>query len=250
VIKIKSALEIEKMRKAGKLAFEVLNLAAESVKAGISTQDINDICHEYTLKKGAKSAPLNYHGFPKSICTSVNNVVCHGIPSPKHILKEGDIINCDITVLLDGYHGDTSKTFMIGEVPQKTRDLVERTEKAMYIGIESVKPNAYFGDIGENIDNFLKPFAYGIVRDLSGHGIGKEFHEDPQVIHHKQRDRGQKMKPGMIFTVEPMINMGTYHVYTDTTDNWTVYSADKSLSAQFEHTVLVTDTGYEILTKE
>lgn len=249
MINIKSESEIESMRKAGKLAAQVLNLAETLIEEGVSTQKINDICHQYTIDKGAISAPLNYQGFPKSVCTSVNNVVCHGIPSPATILKNGDIINVDITVIVEGFHGDTSRTFMVGDVDPQTQELVKKTQEAMYVGIECVKPNAFFGDIGRHIERFIKPLGYGIVRDLSGHGIGKKFHEDPTVMHHKTRDKGKRMKPGMTFTIEPMINIGSYEVYTDSHDGWTVYTRDSSMSAQFEHTVLVTDSGYEILTQ-
>jgi methionyl aminopeptidase len=248
MILIKSDSEIIKMRKAGQLAAKVLKYAETLIRPGISTLEINDKVHEYTLKRGAKSAPLNYHGFPKSICTSINNVVCHGIPSPSQILKDGDIINIDITVILDEFHGDTSRTFFVGNVSSETQEFVKRVEKAMYIGIEQVRPNAFFGDIGAAIEKYIKPFNYGIVKDLSGHGIGRNFHEDPMVMHHKQKSKGKRMKPGMTFTIEPMINMGTWEVTTDKADGWTVTTNDKSLSAQFEHTVLVTQNGYEILT--
>jgi methionyl aminopeptidase len=250
MILIKSKSEIEKMRIAGKLAAEVLNYAGTLVAPGISTEEINDKCHKMTLERGALSAPLNYHGFPKSICTSVNNIVCHGIPSPTQILKDGDIINLDITVILDGFHGDTSRTFYVGNVRPEIIEFVERTEKAMFEGIKTVRPNAFFGDIGVSIHNYLEPFGYGIVKDLCGHGIGLKFHEEPMVMHHKQKQKGKRMKAGMIFTIEPMINMGTWEVATDQTDGWTVYSKDGSLSAQFEHTILVTETGYDILTLE
>ena len=248
MISIKSEGEIKKMRLAGKLAAEVLNMIEPHVKEGISTEELNDICERYTKDKGAISAPLNYNGFPKSICTSVNDVVCHGIPAKHIILKSGDIVNVDITVILDGYHGDTSRTFIVGDVSEAIEQLVQRTHEAMYVGIEKVRPNAFFGDIGAAIDKFIRPFSYGIVRDYCGHGIGAVFHEEPSVLHYKSRDKGKRMKPGMTFTVEPMINMGNYQVVTDDQDGWTVTTKDGSLSAQFEHTVLVTNSGYEILT--
>lgn len=248
MIKIKSQSEIEKMRRAGKLAAEVLNLAESLIEDGISTQKINDICHNYTIEKGALSSTLNYNGFPKSLCSSINNVVCHGIPSEAQILKNGDIVNIDITVTLDGYFGDTSRTFIVGEVDRETELLVDRTREAMMIGIESVRPNAFFGDIGKVITKFIKPFGYGIVEDFCGHGIGSEFHEEPTVLHYKSRDKGKRMKPGMCFTIEPMINMGSHETYVDQHDGWTAYTKDGSLSAQFEHSILVTPTGYEILT--
>ncbi len=248
MIKIKSTSEIEKMRRAGKLAAEVLNYAGTLIAEGVSTQKINDLCHQYTVERGAKSAPLNYHGFPKSICTSVNHVVCHGIPNDHQILKDGDIVNVDITVILDGFHGDTSRTFIVGDTDQATRELVDRTYESMMEAIKIVRPNVFFGEIGKTIEKFIKPFGYGIVRDFCGHGIGNEFHEDPMVMHYKSRDRGKRMKAGMCFTIEPMINMGTHETYVDSKDGWTAYTRDGSLSAQFEHTILVTDTGYEILT--
>ncbi len=248
-ISIKSAKEIDKMRQAGKLAAQVLDMIEPYVKPGVSTLELNNICDEFTLKHGAISAPLNYRGFPKSICTSINNVVCHGIPSAKEILKDGDIVNLDITVKMNGYHGDTSRTFLVGKGhPVSTIQLVERTYNAMMIGIQQVKAGAYFGDIGSAIDDYISPFGYGIVRDLTGHGIGSTFHEEPQVFHHKQIFRGARMKAGMIFTIEPMINAGSYEVDFDKKDKWTVRTVDHSLSAQFEHTILVTDTGCEILT--
>lgn len=248
-IPIKSAEEIEKMKNAGKLAAELLVMIEPYVVPGVSTLALNDRIHAYTEKHGALSAPLNYKGFPKSCCTSINNVVCHGIPSATDILKDGDIINIDVTVKLEGYHGDTSKTFFVGNVSHEIQEFVSRVEEAMYIGIKCVRPNQYFSEIGNRIHRFIKPYNYGIVRALGGHGIGKNFHEEPFVTHHKTGQRGEKMKPGMIFTVEPMINASAnYDVYIDAEDKWTVFTKDQAISAQFEHTVLVTDTGVEILT--
>ena len=248
-IPIKNKQDIEKMRLAGKLAAELLVMIEPKVIPGVSTLELNDIIHEYTTARGALSAPLNYRGFPKSCCTSINNVVCHGIPSSKDILKEGDIVNIDVTVKLAGYHGDTSKTFFVGAVDPNIKSFVERVEEAMYVGIKCVRPNQYFSEIGNRIHRFLKPFNHGIVRALGGHGIGKNFHEDPFITHHKTGQRGERMKPGMIFTVEPMINLSAnYDVFIDANDKWTVFTKDNSLSAQFEHTVLVTDDGVEILT--
>jgi methionyl aminopeptidase len=248
-IPIKNQQDIEKMRLAGQLAAELLVMIEPKVVSGISTLEINDIIHEYTVARGALSAPLNYRGFPKSCCTSVNNVVCHGIPSAKEVLKGGDIINIDVTVKRDGYHGDTSKTFFVGEVDPKIISFVERVEEAMYLAIKCVRPNQYFSEIGNRIHRFLKPFNHGIVRALGGHGIGKSFHEDPFITHHKTNQRGEKMKAGMTFTVEPMVNLSAnYDVFIDAKDKWTVFTKDSSLSAQFEHTVLVTETGVEILT--
>ena len=248
MIHIKNRAEITRMREAGKLAAEVLQETAERVRAGVSTLELNDFAHKFTTRKGAESAPLNYKGFPKSICTSVNNVVCHGIPKKEEVLTDGDILNIDITVILNGYHGDTSRMVSVGEITPEARQLVEDTEKSMYIGIETIRPGGRISDIGQNIDDYLTPRGYGIVRDLTGHGIGRKFHEDPSIPHYKQSRIRNQMKVGMTFTVEPMVNQGEWRVVFDQQDGWTVRTADGSLSAQFEHTCLVTDEGYEILT--
>ncbi|MDA3838378.1 MAG: type I methionyl aminopeptidase [Candidatus Delongbacteria bacterium] len=249
MIRIKSPSEIKKMRAAGKLAAEVLQYIQEYVVVGQNTGEIDRLCHEFILKNGAIPAPLNYHGFPKSICTSVNNIVCHGIPDPEQILKDGDIINVDVTVIVDGYHGDTSKTYMVGNVKDSTKLLVERTENAMMRGIQAIKPNSFLYEVGKSIEKYVSKFGYSIVRDYGGHGIGKEFHEDPHVYHFYTPANRIRLRPGMIFTVEPMIIEGDYEVITSQTDGWTVTTKDNSLTAQFEHTVLVTPKGYEILTK-
>lgn len=250
MVVIKTPEEIEKMRRAGHLAAQLLVYIEPFVKEGVSTQYLNDLCAEFTQKHGAISAPLNYHGFPKSICTSINNVVCHGIPSEKDILKDGDIVNVDVTVILDGYHGDSSRTFMIGNVDEKIKNLVNRTEKAMYRGIAAIKPGKYLYEVGKTIEKYISKFGYSIVRTYGGHGIGKNFHEDPHVLHHYSPENRIRLQEGMIFTVEPMINMGkNYDVETSSTDGWTVTTTDGSISAQFEHTVLVTSEGAEILTK-
>ena len=248
MIHIKSKTEIVKMRDACKLAREVLHETARLALPGKSTQEINDFAEKYTRKHGAVSAPLNYRGFPKSICTSINNVVCHGIPDKDAILKNGDIINIDVTVKLNGYHGDTSMMVAVGEIDEEAENLIKNTEKAMYTGINAIKPSGRISDIGNAIDDFLTPLGYGIVRDLTGHGIGRNFHEEPTVPHYRQTRINNIMRPGMIFTVEPMVNTGRYEVVIDDKDGWTVTTADGSLSAQFEHTCLVTDNGYEILT--
>ena len=249
MIFIKNQEEIKKMQKAGKLAAQLLNYIGPFVKEGVSTLYLNDLCEEFTRKHGAISAPLNYGGFPKSICTSINNVVCHGIPSEKDILKDGDIVNIDITVILDGYHGDTSRTFMIGNVDEKIKKLVKRTENAMYRGIAAVKPGKYLYEVGKTIEKYIDKFGYSIVRDYGGHGIGKNFHEDPHVFHHFNQGNKVRLQEGMIFTIEPMINMGrSYAVETSSTDGWTVTTADGSVSAQFEHTILVGSEVAEILT--
>ncbi len=249
MIRIKNRIEIEKMRKAGRLAAQLLNYIAPYIKAGVSTNYLNDMCEAFTRLNGAISAPLNYYGFPKSICTSINNVVCHGIPSEMDILKNGDIVNIDVTVILDGFHGDTSRTFIIGTVDKSIEAFVKRTEIAMYRGINAIKAGRRLYEVGKAVEAYIKPFGYAIVRDYTGHGIGRDFHEDPQVFHHFTRANNVLLRPGMIFTVEPMINMGRSNgVKTSTEDGWTVTTADGSLSAQFEHTVLVTNDGMEILT--
>lgn len=249
MIKIKSREEIIKMRSAGKLAARVLEYIAPLAVTGETTGRLDALCHEFIIQNGAIPAPLNYHGYPKSICTSVNNVVCHGIPSPEQELKNGDIVNVDITVILDGYFGDTSRTYLIGEVSEAARLLVERTENAMNRGIEEIKPNTYLYEVGRAIEKYVSKLGYSIVREYGGHGIGSEFHEDPHVYHFYTTLNKIRLKPGMCFTVEPMINAGKYEVITSKKDGWTVTTKDNSLSAQFEHTVLVTDKGYEILTK-
>ena len=237
------------MRKAGKLAAQLLDYIEPFVQEGVSTLYLNDLCEQFTQKHGAISAPLNYNGFPKSICTSINNVVCHGIPSEKDILKDGDIVNIDITVILDGYHGDTSRTFMIGNVDEKTKNLVNRTENAMYRGIAAVKPGKYLYEVGKAIERYISKFGYSIVRSYGGHGIGKNFHEDPHVLHHFSEENKIRLREGMTFTIEPMINMGkSYAVETSSADGWTATTADGSVSAQFEHTILVGSEGAEILT--
>jgi len=248
MIHIKSKAEIDRMRDAGKLAYEVLQETAMRAKAGVSTQELNDFAHKLTTKRGAESAPLNYKGFPKSICTSINNVVCHGIPSPKEILKEGDIVNIDITVKLQGFHGDTSTMVAIGTISEAAASLLLHTKKSLEIGIGAIRPGGRISDIGDAIDAYLTPKHFGIVRDLTGHGIGKNFHEEPSVPHYKQKHIRALLRPGMIFTVEPMVNAGSWEVLVSEEDGWTVYTADDSLSAQYEHTCLVTDDGYEILT--
>ena len=250
MICIKNKYDIEMMRKAGKLAAKLLNYISPFVKEGVSTLYLDNLCEEFTKKHGAISAPLNYNGFPKSICTSINNVVCHGIPSEKEILKDGDIINIDVTVKLGGYYGDTSRTYLIGNVSEEAKYLVRRTENAMYRGIKEVKPGKYLYEVGKAIEKYISKFGYSIVRDFVGHGIGKNFHEEPQVYHHYSLQNKIRLQEGMIFTVEPMINAGrSYEVKVSSEDGWTVTTEDGSLSAQFEHTVLVTSKGAEILTK-
>lgn len=248
-IVIKTAAEIEKMRIAGKLAAQVLEMIGPFIKSGVSTDEINNICHDYIVNvQKAIPAPLNYNGFPKSICTSVNHVVCHGIPGPK-VLKDGDIINVDVTVLKDGYHGDTSKMFVVGNKPSILADrLIRITQECMYLGIQQVRPGMKFGDIGAIIQQHAEKNRFSVVREYCGHGIGAVFHEAPNVLHYGQAGTGEVLKPGMIFTIEPMINAGKKEVKL-LPDAWTVVTKDHSLSAQWEHTVLVTETGFEVLTK-
>lgn len=249
-IPILSSGEIQKMRIAGKAAAEVLDFIAPHVREGVSTETLNTLCHEYIVGNGDIPAPLNYHGFPKSICTSINNVICHGIPSEEEILRDGDILNIDITVIRDGYYGDTSRMFCIGNVSEKAKKLVERTEKAMYRGISAVKPGARLNDIGIAIEKYISQFQYGIVRDFTGHGIGSVFHTDPAVLHYDTKRPGPLLRPGMVFTIEPMINESRrWQSVIDNNDGWTVRTTDGALSAQYEHTILVTETGYEILTQ-
>jgi len=249
-IDIKSADEIEKMRIAGRLAADVLEMIAPHVKAGISTDELDQICHNYIVDvQGAIPAPLDYHGFPKSICTSVNNVVCHGIPSDK-LLKKGDIINVDITVIKDGYHGDTSKMFVIGKASVKSQRICRVAQECLYVGIKKVKPGIKLGEIGIAIGAHAQSNNYSVVHDYCGHGIGLKFHTEPQVVHYDDGnvDTSPILEEGMTFTIEPMVNIGGYEVATSKVDGWTVTTKDRSLSAQWEHTILVTKDGYEILT--
>ncbi len=235
------------MRDSCLLAAEILARASEMVKPGISTDDINRFVHDYTIKKGAYPSPLNYHGFPKSVCTSVNNVVCHGIPS-KQILIDGDIINVDVTCTLSGYHGDTSKTILVGAASVKAQKLVDITYRSLEEGIAVAIAGNYFGDIGTAIQDLADENGYGVVREFCGHGIGRGFHEDPMVLHYRSGSRGQRITEGMVFTIEPMLNEGSSDVYV-ADDGWTVFTKDGKLSAQFEHTIAMTRNGPEVLTK-
>jgi methionyl aminopeptidase len=246
-ITLLSKREIDKMRRAGALAAELLEHLAPMVKPGVSTLEINDEAEKWTQARGARSAPLGYHGFPKSICTSVNEVICHGIPNAKQILKEGDIINIDVTPILDGYHGDTSKTFFVGEPTAEAKQLVEITEECLRLGIEAAKPGAKIGDIGAAIQEYAEQHGYSVVRDFVGHGVSHIFHTAPQIPHYGTRGKGKKLKPGMVFTIEPMINEGTWEAIV-LDDGWTAITKDGKLSAQFEHTIAVTEEGVEILT--
>ena len=236
----------EKTRLAGIIAAGALDEVAKIVKPGIRTNEIDKLCFEFINDHGAFSAPLFYRGFPKSCCTSANHVVCHGIPSEK-ILKDGDILNVDVTALKDGWHGDTSRTFEIGEVSVKAKKLVKTTYDAMMKAIEIVKDDLHLGDIGSTIQNHVEAEGFSVVQDFCGHGIGKSFHEEPNVLHYGKKGTGEKIKAGMIFTIEPMINLGNYQTKT-LNDGWTAVTKDKSLSAQFEHTIGVTEEGCEIFT--
>jgi len=247
MISIKSKREIELMRATSRLAASTLEYIEQFIKPGVSTEELNQICHDYIVKNGAYPSPLNYHGFPKSVCTSLNEVICHGIPSKKDVLKDGDLLNIDVTTYLNKFHGDTNKTFYVGEVSEEAKKLVDVTYECMMAGIEQVKPGGHIGDIGAVIEEIAHSHGYSVVEDYCGHGIGREFHEDPQVVHIGKRGTGAVMKPGMTFTIEPMINLGTKQCKV-LKDGWTVITKDKKLSAQFEHTILVTDDGYEILT--
>ncbi len=247
MIEIKSAREIELMRRTCRLAADLLDFIRPHVVAGVSTERLDRICHEYILDHGAIPAPLNYKGFPKSICTSINEVVCHGIPG-KQVLKDGDIINVDVTTILDGYFGDTSEMFLVGEVSEEAKKLVDATREAMWLGIREVAPNKRVGDIGAAIYEFAhKELGYGVVTQFCGHGIGRSFHMPPTIEHVGRRGHGPRLRAGMTFTIEPMINIGTASCEV-LADGWTAVTRDRKLSAQTEHTILVTETGYEVLT--
>lgn len=246
-VTIKTPSEIEKMRVAGRLAAEVLDMIGEHVRPGVTTAELDRLCHDFIVRtQKAVPAPLNYRGFPKSICTSVNNQVCHGIPSQKK-LKKGDVLNIDVTVIKDGYHGDTSKMFTVGEASVLARRLIDVTQEAMHAGIAAVRPGATLGDIGHAVQRLVERHKFSVVREYCGHGIGRQFHEEPQVLHYGTPGEGLVLQPGMCFTVEPMVNAGKRFIKL-LPDGWTVVTKDRSLSAQWEHTVLVTDKGYEILT--
>lgn len=252
-IQILSQKDIEGMRKAGKLAAQLLDHLGKMVRPGISTQDLDDEAVRWTTAKGAISAPFGYpagsaNPFPKSICTSINHVICHGIPSKTEVLKHGDIINIDVTPIVDGYHGDTSKTFCVGNVDPKIRQLVEVTEECLKRGIAEVGPDIRIGNIGAAIQEYAESFGFGVVREFVGHGVGRIFHTEPTIHHYGTRDKGPRLKKGTCFTIEPMINMGGWQSQI-LDDGWTAVTKDGSLSAQFEHTLVVTDEGCEILTK-
>ncbi|URJ30803.1 type I methionyl aminopeptidase [Candidatus Blochmannia vicinus (nom. nud.)] len=245
---IKTSEDIEKMRIAGKLAAEVLEMIGSYIQPGISTGKLDTICHHYITKiQHAISAPLGYHGFPKSICTSINDVVCHGIPNDLHKLKEGDIINIDVTVIKDGLYADTSKMFAVGQSTKLGYDLCQITQKSLYLAINMIKPGMRLKRIGQSIQKFVETQNFSIVREYCGHGIGKFFHEDPHVLHYDADDEGVILQSGMTLTIEPMVNAGSHHIYTES-DGWTVRTRDHNLSAQYEHTIVITENGCEVLT--
>jgi len=246
-IDIKSSDEIAALRASCQLAADVLVMIEPQIRPGLSTGEIDRVCHEYIVAHGAYPSPLNYRGFPKATCTSVNEVVCHGIPSFERVLKEGDIINVDITTLLGGFHGDTSKTFCVGRVSAEAQQLVEVTRRCLDLGVAAVRPGGRIGDIGAAIQAVAEAAGCSVVRDFVGHGIGREFHGPPEVPHFGRAGRGVRLRPGLTFTIEPMINAGDWRIEI-LDDNWTAITRDRSLSAQFEHTVVVTDDGVEILT--
>jgi methionyl aminopeptidase len=246
-IKIYGVEGFEGMRRAGKLAAQTLDFIAPHIKPGVSTEDLNALCHDFIVSHNAIPAPLNYRGFPKSICTSVNHVVCHGIPSEKKVLREGDIINIDTTVIVDGWYGDTNRTFAVGKISILAERLINVTYEALMRAIEIVKPGNTLGDIGHTIQSFVESKRFSVVRDFCGHGIGRVFHDIPEVLHYGSPGEGMILQEGMFFTIEPMVNVGKYPVKI-LSDGWTAVTRDHSLSAQFEHTIGVTATGYEIFT--
>ena len=245
---IKTPEQIEGIRRSGVVNTGVLDLVAQEIHEGMSTAAIDKLVFEYTTDHGAIPAPLNYEGFPKSVCTSINEVVCHGIPSEKEILRDGDIINVDVSTILDGYYSDASRMFMIGNVSPAKRKLVEVTKECLEIGMKAARPFGFVGDIGNAIQHHAEKNGFSVVRDLCGHGVGLEFHEEPEVCHFGRKGTGMLLEPGMVVTIEPMINMGTWHVFIDEEDGWTVVTEDERPSAQWEHTFLMTDNGLEILT--
>lgn len=245
---IKTPEQIEGIRKSCRLAAQTLDYAAQFVKAGVTTEFIDDKIEEFVREHNAIPATKGYNNYPKSSCISLNEVVCHGIPSAKTVLKEGDILNIDITTILDGYYGDTSRMFTVGEISNGAKNLIDVTRHCIDLGIQQVKPGNYFGNIGFVISRYAKAKGYSVVYEFCGHGVGLEFHEEPQVDHTSRRNKGPKMNPGMIFTIEPMINQGRASTSIDKSDGWTARTVDNKLSAQFEHTILVTPTGFDVLT--
>ncbi len=245
---IKTPEQIEGIRRSGLINTGVLDLVASEIKAGMSTAEIDKMVYDFTVSHGAIPAPLNYEGFPKSVCTSINEVVCHGIPSEDEILEEGDIINVDVSTILDGYYSDASRMFIIGKTSPEKEKLVRVAKECLEIGMQAATPFGFVGDIGNAIEKHAKKNGFSVVRDLCGHGVGLEFHEEPDVEHFGRKGTGMLLVPGMVFTIEPMINMGTYKVFVDEEDDWTVVTEDELPSAQWEHTFLMTENGLEILT--
>jgi methionyl aminopeptidase len=247
MITLKSPRELEVMRESCKLAAKTLHFLGKNLKIGMSTQDIDALCHRYITQRGAIPATLNYHGFPASLCTSRNEVICHGIPSPREFIKDGDIINLDVTTIVRGFHGDTNRTFLMGNVRPEIKKLVDVTYECMMAGISVCRPGAHIGDIGAIIEEIAHDNGFTVVHEYCGHGIGRAFHEEPQITHFGKKGSGPIMRPGMTFTIEPMINFGKRHCKL-LDDGWTVVTKDKSWSAQFEHTIAITEGGHEILT--
>ena len=245
---IKTPEQIEGIRRSGVVNTGVLDLVESKIRAGMSTAEIDKLVYDYTVSHGAIPAPLNYEGFPKSVCTSINEVVCHGIPSDDEILEEGDIINVDVSTILDGYYSDASRMFIIGKTTPEKEKLVRVTKECLQIGMEAARPFGFVGDIGHAIQKHAEKHGFSVVRDLCGHGVGLEFHEDPDVEHFGKKGTGMRLVPGMVFTIEPLINMGTYRVFVDEEDGWTVVTEDELPSAQWEHTFVMTENGLEILT--
>lgn len=244
---LKNAEQIEKIKESAKINIAVLDYVAEHIKAGISTAEIDKWVFDITTKMGGVPAPLNFEGFPKSVCTSINNEVCHGIPSEDVIIKDGDIINVDVSTNLNGYFSDSSRMFCIGNVSEENRKLVEETKNAVYEGLKQVKPWGFLGDMGQAVNDYVKSKGYSVVREVGGHGIGLEFHEDPWVSYISKKGTEMLMVPGMIFTIEPMVNAGKPDIFVDEDNGWTIYTEDNSMSAQWEIQVLVTEDGYEII---
>ncbi len=244
---LKNAEQIEKIKESAKINIVVLDYVAEHIKAGISTAEIDKWVYDITTKMGGVPAPLNFEGFPKSVCTSINNEVCHGIPSEDVIIKDGDIINVDVSTNLNGYFSDSSRMFCIGNVSEENRKLVEETKNAVYEGLKQVKPWGFLGDMGQAVNDYVKSKGYSVVREVGGHGIGLEFHEDPWVSYISKKGTEMLMVPGMIFTIEPMVNAGKPDIFVDEDNGWTIYTEDNSMSAQWEIQVLVTEDGYEII---
>lgn len=245
---IKTPAQLEGIRKAGKLNTAVLDMIAEKIKVGMSTAEINQLAHDYIVEHGGIPACLGYQGFPKSICTSVNDVICHGIPDENEVLQDGDIINVDVTTILDGYYADASRMFQIGEVSEAAKKLIAVTKESVDLALQEVKPWGRLGNIGAVISEHIHKHGYTVLKDIGGHGVGNDFHEDPYVCHVGKRDTGMLLVPGMVFTIEPMVNEGEEDFYQDEENGWTIYTEDGSLSAQWEYTVAVTEDGFEILT--